>query len=94
MGRSFVGGRVRVGLRGIKTGVLIRGTRVSVNVAATQVVSDVSTAVVVVGVVNQRFNFSIEITTRINNVQPGDTSFDCQRSEVKFVDILLRLELG
>ena len=46
------------------------------------------------GIVNQRLDFSVEVTTGIDNIQTGDTALDGECGEVKLVYILLWLKFG
>ena len=92
MGGTLVGRGIAVSLGGVKTGVLVGRPRCRVDVAAAQVISDVTAAVVVVGVVDQRLDFPVEVATRVDYIQTCDTALECQCSEIKLVDVLLWLE--
>ena len=91
---AFVGRGIRVPFSRIEAGVLVRWARGRINVAAAKVISDIAATVVIVGIVDDRIDFSIQIATGINNIEARNTSLNGQCGQIKFIHIAFWLKLG
>ena len=78
MSGALVGGGIAIRFRWVKAGILVRRARICIDVAATQVIRDVSATVVIMRVVDQRFDFAIKVATSVDNVQTCNAAFNCQ----------------
>ena len=93
MSRTLVGSGIAIRFRWVKAGILVRRARICVDVAATQVIRDVSATVIVVRIVDQRFDLAIKVATRVNNVQTCNAAFNCQCREIELIHIAFGLKL-